>query len=313
MAVSFIIAFILLVAVYLIVPKMKKKEKEEINAVTEAFKFESNTHSSFLIVNKKTPAADKSLYVHVNREVFKEEIPDKLVYTGATVGGVTTGGFHVQKGGTVYKSGEKTGTCSLIYKYPHIENDNTCHEDIDYLQLSDALMREAQASPILSKRIVTKEQREQYKNIHLTSSLEGRKNLISLAELGEGTARSIIEWLCGNNTNSSTTASNSKISVPPNTMHKMNKVFTSAKHETVVFGDNGITVQHTEIGVKHSNYYPYCQMTQFKAVVRIGIIINIKGVDAGGNEYKISLGFNPSGNEREKLKSAIDYAKKNCK
>ena len=80
-------------------------------------------------------------------KIAKDEVisykPKEYVYTGATVGGVTTGGIHEQ-GGYNYVSGYRdTGRYQLQY-----EDEKFRRYLITKIQLSDELYNKAKESPI---------------------------------------------------------------------------------------------------------------------------------------------------------------------
>ncbi len=315
MGFSFLIAAVLVIGIFFYLSKKQENDIKEKQITEEAFKYEKHGIGSILIVRKKSSIAASNLTVLAHREIFTKEIPDRIVYTGATVGGITTGGFHIQKGGIAYSEGDKTGQYSLCYRYADMVNNEPWSEVVSFLQLSDELMKEAKESPILRHLIVTEEQQKQLDSLY---GFSGKRNLISLLDLNEGTARGIKSWLGGNNAVNTTTSTNNKTTAPitktppVNSFNVMKEVFETAQYETVVFGDNGLTVAHTEVGIKHRRYCPYEWMNTFIAMVRIGVIIEIAGTDSNGNQYQIKLGFNPTKDEKNRLKKAIAFVQKRC-
>ena len=314
MGFSFLLAAILAVGIFFYLSKKQDNDIKDKQITEEAFKYEKHGIGSILIVKKKSSVAASNLTVFAHREIFTKEIPDRIVYTGATVGGITTGGFHIQKGGIAYSEGDKTGQYSLCYRYAGMVNNEPWSEVVSFLQLSDELMKEAKESPILKKRIVTEEDQKQLNSLY---GFSGKRNLISLLDLNEGTARGIKAWLGGNNAINTTTSADNTANTftnrktpPVNSYNVMKEVFETAQYETVVFGDNGMTVAHTEIGIKHRRYCPYEWMTTFKATVRIGVIIEIAGTDSNGNQYQMKLGFNTTKDEKDRLKNVIAFAQK---
>lgn len=313
MGVAFIIAIIISIGYVFYLSKKQDADTKEIQATQEAFKYEKHGIGSILIVKKKSSIAASNLTILAHREIFTKEVPDRIVYTGATVGGITTGGFHIQKGGIAYSEGAKTGQYSLCYRYAQMVNNEPWSEVVSFLQLSDELMTEAKESPILRRLIVTEEQQKQLNTLY---GFSGKRNLISLLDLNEGTARGIKAWLGGNNAINTTPSTNSKTTtpiskIPPvNSFDMMKAEFETAQYEKVIFGDNGLTIAHTEIGIKHRRYCPYEWMNTFKAIVRIGVIIEFSGTDSNGNQYQIKLGFNPTKDEKDRLKDAIAFVQK---
>ena len=144
MGVSFLIAIVIAAAYVFYLYKKQNSDIKDQQITEEAFKYEKHGIGSILIVKKKSSVAASNLLVEAHREVFFKEVPDKIVYTGATVGGITTGGFHIQKGGTVYTEGNKTGKYSLYYRYASMLNNEPYSEVVSFLSLSDELMKEAE-------------------------------------------------------------------------------------------------------------------------------------------------------------------------
>ena len=311
MGVAFVIAIIIAIGYFFYLSKKQDNDIKDKQITEEAFKYEKHGIGSILIVKKKSSIAASNLTVFAHREIFTKEIPDRIVYTGATVGGITTGGFHIQKGGTAYSEGGKTGKYSLCYRYAGVVNNEPWSEVVSFLQLSDELMKEAKENPLIKKRIVSEEDQKHLNSLY---GFSGRRNLISLLDLNEANAWEIKNWLRGNAVNnaiSSTNVSTPTDRIPPaNSYNEFKAVFETAQHETVVFGDNGLSIAHKEGGAKYRRYCPYNWMTTFKATVRIGVIIEIAGTDSNGNQYQIKLGFNPINDEKSCLKNSIAFVQK---
>ena len=75
-------------------------------------------------------------------------VDPKLVYTGATVGGVSMGGFHIVEGG--YRDQIlQTDTYQLIYKDPITERDYP----VEWIDLSTDCLNAAKKDPKISKLV----------------------------------------------------------------------------------------------------------------------------------------------------------------
>lgn len=75
-------------------------------------------------------------------------VDPKLVYTGATVGGVSMGGFHIEEGG--YRDQIlQTDTYQLIYKDPITERDYP----VEWIDLSTDCLNAAKKDPKISKLV----------------------------------------------------------------------------------------------------------------------------------------------------------------
>ncbi len=106
----------------------------------------------------------------------------------------------------------------------------------------------------------------------------------------------------------------------------MKEKFRTQYFETVIFEDNGITIEFfgegtrfennvalvSTTGPKHCRYYPYGAISSIDATIRLGAIIEITGKDTkpNGNYYTNKLCFTPQKGERKRLKNAVDFAQK---
>ena len=79
------------------------------------------------------------------KKVKFEDTPEKLIYTGATVGSVTTGGWH-KSGGFQSKEMGNSGKVNLVYYYEH--NNKMIPAEIKTIILSDDLVKAAKSSKI---------------------------------------------------------------------------------------------------------------------------------------------------------------------
>ena len=122
----------------------KQKQSEKL------FEFEKdwNTLQSTLIVNRRDPLFERWLDVEANKEVFFEDVPDKYIYTGASVGGITTGGVHVQKGGLKANFGSKTGEYYLMF---HVGRNYADYGGLHRIKLSGADLSDARKNERLLK------------------------------------------------------------------------------------------------------------------------------------------------------------------
>lgn len=115
-----------------------------------------NCGLSCLPVSKKVnlfercAANKKALRLHPVREVYDTDHPAELVYTGATVGGIHTGGFHVNEAYTSTSLGEKTGRYFLSAGsrgYDGTVEWFVCTE----IELTKELAAEAEKHPVVKK------------------------------------------------------------------------------------------------------------------------------------------------------------------
>ena len=125
------------------------------------------------------------------KEISDYEVEDALFrkctgYTGATVGGVTTGGFHVQKGGVAITSMKKNGKFYLSYEL--IPPNQYQNGSLAFIELTDSDFKEFQKTR-LDHLITTEEKKKMY-------NLVG-KNLIDASDLSENAANALKSWLTG--------------------------------------------------------------------------------------------------------------------
>ena len=105
--------------------------------------------SKTLTILNRTPKLSRFISIKKVFIMDYEHIDPKLIYTGATVGGVTTGGFHVQKGG--YKEHvSDSGKYQLIHKTPIY---NQKHE-VEKICLSKKLLSSAKSDSVICTFLV---------------------------------------------------------------------------------------------------------------------------------------------------------------
>lgn len=152
-----------------------------------------------LHVSGKSETAIKALEFSEIHDINVTTKPDQLVYTGATVGGVTTGGFHVEKGGTFASVGRGTGRWAVNYRFASEFNSQPWSETITYMQLDNRLFAEAKQDAILRNLIVTDKEREQWKKeiTSVTDKLIDVPCLLTAIGMDENTAMYLKKWLAG--------------------------------------------------------------------------------------------------------------------
>lgn len=150
-----------------------------------------------MLVKMKSEAAVKALEFSEGHNLIVNNTPDKLVYTGATVGGVTTGGFHVQKGGTSVKQGDATGRWFVHYRFANEFNGQPWSDIVVYMQLTNQLFAEAKNNTILKKLIVTDETRKFWRTQYDHKEIAEVPNLLSVVSMDKRTAEYLKNWLSG--------------------------------------------------------------------------------------------------------------------
>lgn len=146
-------------------------------------------------IKKRSPDVLKILDFHESHELYVNNTPDKLIYTGATVGGVTTGGFHVQKGGISVSTGAGTGKWFVSHEYASMVNNKPWPDTVSYMVLSEQLFSEAQKNPYLKELIVPKEAREKWRGSR--NDLADNQYLLNVVSMDKQTADCLKSWLAG--------------------------------------------------------------------------------------------------------------------
>lgn len=191
--------------IYFVVKKSINKKAETLATKTlqaSIYSYFEKYHDlgfvGILRVNKKSDFALKALEFKEIHDINITTTPDKLIYTGATVGGVTTGGFHVQKGGTSASIGSGTGSWAVRYRFAKEFNGKPCGEHIVYMQLEDSLFAKAKQDAILQKLIVTDEERKKWKkSSYNKDELANVPCLLKVIGMDERTANHLKNWLAG--------------------------------------------------------------------------------------------------------------------
>ena len=105
-------------------------------------------HNNELYVRRRGRYLSGLLYVGRANITNYKRVDPKLVYTGATVGGVSMGGFHVEEGG--YREQVlQTDTYQLIYNDPRTDRSYP----IEFIELSEDCLNEAKKDPRISKLV----------------------------------------------------------------------------------------------------------------------------------------------------------------
>ena len=273
---------IVVVVVYFCYRAVKlNNHRKDSMALKEYFNFEKYALGSVLVVNEKSAFGADNLSLYAYREIFVKDVPDRIVYTGATVGGITTGGFHVQKGGTAYTYGDKTGKYSLCYKYAEMVDSQPYSHVVSFLQLSDELMTEARRHPVMKKLILSDNQVKQVNALYHT---EGKKNLISLLTLDEETAKAVKAWL------------GEEKDLP---VKGVLKEFSNESGCYCAFTDEGILCKNS---VKH-RFYPY------GSIDKIEFSLGSLGIEGKINKKKTAFIYVPANTDQKRqIEKLIAFA-----
>lgn len=140
-----------------------------------------NEKSNELTLKKRDYTNKKVLRVE---EIWNHSInyePEKLVYTGATVGGVHTGGVH-KEGGYNYYSGTSTGQYQVYYDNGdrYDTYTNRILGGVETVKLTDSQMiAQARANEFISK------------------FLQGDTLVLGYRTGSKSDCKKIVAWLCG--------------------------------------------------------------------------------------------------------------------
>lgn len=187
--VSFI-AIILYVSIENIGNDAVPPEVLQINAYLSYF-----SDCNLLILKRRTSDIRSAIKVEASRNINLTSVPDKLVYTGATVGGVSMGGFHVQKGGNYASLGAKTGTYYLSYKYTKAHDSGL----VSFVELTDSDFTLAKNNNALKKYIASPETKEKFSSFYRSNQFNKCTHLLCLIDLPKWDAEYIVKWMSGNN------------------------------------------------------------------------------------------------------------------
>ncbi len=153
----------------------------------------------YAVLLKRDPYIRKIVSVTAERELEGTYTPDKIVYTGATVGGVTTGGISTIPGGYNVYGGKKTGNYYLWHNYARLD-DSIGHSgwvgnQIFSIVLSQNDFEIARKDPILSKRLISSQALKDGKRLNIDSLKDSRTLIVNTASKED--CNYILSWLCG--------------------------------------------------------------------------------------------------------------------
>lgn len=193
-----VIAFIVICVIVVLYQESKSKAvSQEIIQIKNSFSYDRNSH--LLILKSRSPNVQNVIKAEASHDINFTSIPDKLVYTGATVGGVSTGGFHVQKGGNYVSLGAKTGRYYLSYKYAEAFNGKHLSDIVSCVELTDSDFTLAKNNNVLKQYIASPETKKRLSDFHSSSLLANCKHLLFLNNLSKSDAEYIVKWMSGKN------------------------------------------------------------------------------------------------------------------
>ena len=144
--------FIMIIALFMIsifcfamAMKSQAQIDERKAACRKAEDYISFDYSGTLTIKKRDADIAKIMDIAPYKKVKYGETPEKLVYTGATVGGVTTGGWH-KSGGFYGREMGNSGKVELIYYYE--SKNKIIPTKVKKIKLSGDLLKLAQSARI---------------------------------------------------------------------------------------------------------------------------------------------------------------------
>lgn len=199
-----------------LVLKSDKKDRNTLKSLQEETKdiIKVNENTGVITITQRHKAFAKMFtcenYVST-RHGYAEE---KLIFTSATVGGVTTGG--VDKVGGYGTEKKKTDKYNLIYQYVDYKSDQTKKVYVTAIQLSDSLRKSAKLSKVkeyldgnclnvVMPLVSSEKEKQAYVNLHRIrgggysthlANLEEDDKIRTLPTLQK--CNDIISWISGN-------------------------------------------------------------------------------------------------------------------
>lgn len=195
------------------------------------------------IVTKRVPSNGWDIKVKQYIKRYTKYTPSKTIYTGATVGGITTGGFHQTQATLSSVGAGGSGGYYLEAKVPKkddiLENEYLILESI---RLSADLVAEAkkdkrvchllQGNELVLRRKnkdteLTPDEKEILKQAILTRDIATQENITERAFaaqfLSAEECHNVLEWLCGDNTEETVQSDKAKDNTNQPTVSNVNQ------------------------------------------------------------------------------------------
>ena len=197
MVFSAIVVIGIIVIYFLCQNSESKAVSQEVAQIRTSLSYDRT--GKLLILKSRTSNNRNVIKAETSHDINLTSVPDKLVYTGATVGGVSTGGFHVQKGGNYVSLGAKTGQYYLSYKYAEAYNGKYLSDIISFVELTASDFALAKNNSVLKRYIATPETQKRFGEFYSSSQLKKCTHLLFINDLSKSDAEYIIKWMSGNN------------------------------------------------------------------------------------------------------------------
>lgn len=190
---------------WLIYEIIKGRAPQSSSAGADARSYATFKDRSTIIIKERHYSLIEAIEVVAAREVNISYTPDKYIYTGATVGGIHTGGVSKIEGGYSARSGSKTGDYYLSFKYGKYNEYNDMRWSSKYISCIVLTKKDyelAKKDKILNRFIPNDKQKENaFYGIGNNLTREQADTALSIITLSKAEADYVRNWL-GNNTNS---------------------------------------------------------------------------------------------------------------
>lgn len=210
--------FMLVFTIIVICISIKKNAEyaKPENAVGFSFSMKKDKYNTFtdgcIYLTKRTSNNRRDLKVKATENHLLTYHPAQTVYTGATVGGITTGGFHTTEAYHTCST-SKGGKYKLVYTKNYLEAG--MYEffppyDIKFIILSPTLLEEAKEHDVIKRflekdKLVLTHMSEELSHKISVASESGNQTLLMNTLLGNASdihlskedATAILNWICG--------------------------------------------------------------------------------------------------------------------
>lgn len=190
----------------------KQSAQNQIKALESiSTNFSYNPDKKHLVIKNRCPENVAAFGVKDYKRQNYSDVPAKLVYTGASVGGITTGGVHLSGGYTSVANGIKSGKCILLYSwYNGKEVETGDVETIDVSNSSDDNYHSSKISKyVRNRKIIVVDNTAKTKmagslaylkmNVRSATTLNMYEDAVIEDYPSEEKCLEIVSWICGEN------------------------------------------------------------------------------------------------------------------
>lgn len=196
-------AFFVLIAILFVMSIFKSRHDSNYNTLQV-----SSYKDHILSIKKRDSCLERVIQIAPHYSSTVSYKPEEYVYTGATVGGITTGGIHKEGGYNYISSSKKTEKCELYYEYNETQY-------IDKIQLTPELAEEARKCEKIKSYVNSQNQIVIYSTANVSSIDKelflqyGKSNSAGMYNIANKYAdqrapsrekcEAIVSWICGKN------------------------------------------------------------------------------------------------------------------